>query len=218
MLRQSHVAHQRLAHRSFRLVPCCRFLFICSLRGLGCTPRQPPRLRELPDKRGRVRFVVEHLVFVARFAHQPSHILLHARSIVLKEIKQLETEVHLGRIKIVGLRLLCSSLGFVEAVEVLVRADESHISGPTAGIEFQDFSGRGKAFVIVAQIDVDDAQIMGRYRSYGIVHTPADSQIAVTLPNIFRQVRVSLAEFRCAGVLPLPVAIQENVPLFLPGS
>ena len=100
----------------------------------------------------------------------------------------------------------------------IVRRQPVHISGPTAGIEFQDFSGRGKAFVIVAQIDVDDAQIMGRYRSYGIVHTPADSQIAVTLPNIFRQVRVSLAEFRCAGVLPLPVAIQENVPLFLPGS
>jgi len=135
---------------------------------------------------------------------------------VLKEIKQLETEVHLGRIKIVGLRLLCSSLGFVEAVEVLVRADESHISGPTAGIEFQDFSGRGKAFVIVAQIGVDDAQIMGRYRSYWIVHTPADSQIAVTLPNIFRQVRVSLADSDAPAFCRFPLPSRKTYHSFCP--
>ena len=61
-----------------------------------------------------------------------------------------------------GLRLLCRSSGFVQTIDLQVRADEIRVREPTPGIELRRLLCPSKGLVVIAQSAVDGAQVAGR--------------------------------------------------------
>ena len=136
LLCQAHVAHQRLAHRSFGLVARRRFFFICALGRFGRAPRQFPCFGKLPAISGSVGFGIEHDVFESGLSHQRCRLTLHSCRIVLQEINAVKAKVILRIIQIVGLRLLRCRPGFIQAVNIQIADNEIRVRQSASGTEF----------------------------------------------------------------------------------
>ena len=158
----AHVAHQRLAPRSFSLVSGCRFFFICTLGRFGRAPRQFPCFRKLPAISGSVGFDIEHNVFESRLSHQPSRLTLHSCRVVLQEINKVKDLVICRIIQIVGLRLLRCRPGFVQTVNIQIVANEVRVGESASRTEFYRLLRRSEGLIVVAKNVVDVAQVGGR--------------------------------------------------------
>ena len=90
LFREIWITHERLTYRSFRLVKCRSLFFIQCVRRLDGAPHQSACFDELPAIQSRVRFVVQHLIFISRLAHQLRRLPLHPGSVVSKEVDPIE--------------------------------------------------------------------------------------------------------------------------------